>query len=36
MLDVDLFQMALGLETRWFVDRTEFDAEAKRLDLYLE
>jgi transposase len=36
MRDVDLFQMALGLETPWFVDRTEFDAEAKRLDLYLD
>ena len=36
MRDVDLFQMALGLESPWYVDRTEFDAERKRLDLYLD
>ena len=36
MRDVDLFQMALGLESPWYVDRTEFDVEAKRLDLYLD
>jgi len=28
MRDVDLFQMALGLESPWYVARTEFDAEA--------
>lgn len=36
MRDVDLFQMALGLESPWFVERAEFDAEVKRLDLYLD
>ena len=36
MRDVELFQMALGLESPWFVDRTEFDAEARRLDLYID
>lgn len=34
--DVDLFQMALGLEEPWAVVRTEFDAEARRLDIYLD
>lgn len=36
MRDVELFQMALGLESPWYVDRTEFDAEARRLDLYVD
>jgi transposase len=36
MRDVDLFEMALGLESPWYVERTEFDAEAGRLDLYLD
>jgi transposase len=36
MRDVELFQMALGLESPWYVERTEFDAEAKRLDVYLD
>lgn len=36
MRDVELFQMALGLESPWYVERTEFDADAKRLDLYLD
>jgi len=36
MRDVELFQMALGLESPWYVDRTEFDAEGRRLDLYLD
>jgi len=36
MRDVYLFQMALCLESPWYVDRTEFDVEAKRLDLYLD
>jgi hypothetical protein len=36
MRDVELFQMALGLESPWYVERTEFDADARRLDLYLD
>jgi len=36
MRDVELFQMALGLQSPWYVDRTEFDAEGRRLDLYLD
>jgi transposase len=32
----DLFQAALGLAEPWQVVRTEFDAEARRLDLYLD
>ena len=28
--------MALGLETPWYVERTEFDADARRLDLHLD
>ena len=34
--DLDLFQLALGLEAPWRVERSEFDAEGKRLDLYIE
>ena len=36
MRDIDLFQMALGLISPWFVDRSEFDADEKRLDLYID
>lgn len=36
MRDVELFGMALGLTEPWFVERTEFDAGARRLDLYLD
>jgi transposase len=32
----DLFQAALGLAEPWQVVRTEFDATARRLDLYLD
>ncbi len=32
----DLFQAALGLAKPWQVTRTEFDATARRLDLYLD
>jgi transposase len=32
----DLFQAALGLAEPWQVTRTEFDAKARRLDLYLD
>lgn len=34
--DLELFQLALGLAPPWRVERTEFDAEAKRLDLYID
>jgi len=36
MRDLDLFQLALGLQHPWRVDRSEFDAEGKRLDLYID
>jgi transposase len=37
MAEIDhLFQAALGLAEPWQVVRTEFDAEARRLDLYLD
>ena len=36
MRDVELFGMALGLTEPWSVERTEFDAGARRLDLYLD
>lgn len=36
MRDIDLFQLALGLVPPWFVDRSEFDAHEKRLDVYLD
>ena len=32
----DLFQAAVGLAEPWQVTRTEFDATARRLDLYLD
>lgn len=36
MRDVDLFQLALGLEEPWQVVRTEFDAAARKLDIHLD
>lgn len=36
MRDLDLFQMALGLTSPWFVDRCEFDVDQKQLDLYID
>ena len=36
MRDTDLFQMALGLVPPWMVARSQFDAAAKRLDIYLD
>jgi transposase len=35
MRDLDLFQMALGLVEPWYVERSEFNPAARRLDLYL-
>lgn len=35
MRDVDLFEQALGLTDPWRVERSTFDASARRLDLYL-
>jgi transposase len=34
--DIDLFQQALALPKPWFVERSEFDAAKRRLDLYLD
>lgn len=36
MRDAELFGMALGLTEPWFVEWTELDAGAWRLDLYLD
>jgi transposase len=36
MRDTDLFQMALGVKPPWVVQKSEFDAAAKRLDIYLD
>lgn len=36
MRDLDLFQLALGLERPWNVKDSSFDAEARRLDLYID
>lgn len=36
MKDLDIFQAALGLGEEWTVIKTEFDAQAKRLDIYLD
>jgi transposase len=36
MRDVELLQQALGAEWPWAVARAEFDAEARRLDIYLD
>ena len=36
MTNQELFQAALGLTDPWRVDRSEFDAAAHRLDLYLD
>ena len=36
MRDADLFRMALGIEAPWVVAKSDFDAAAKRLDIYLD
>ena len=36
MKDFDIFKAALSLGDEWIVASTEFDAEAKRLDIYLD
>lgn len=36
MKNLDIFQAALGLGEEWLVVKTEFTAEAKRLDIYLD
>ena len=33
---IKLFEQALGIGSPWFVAQTEFDAEARRLDIYLD
>src|SRR5690606_783976 len=36
MRDRDLFQLALGITSPWFVASSEFDAEKRRLDIKLD
>lgn len=36
MRDLDLFQLALGIESPWRVQASEFDPERKRLDLRID
>lgn len=36
MNDIGIFQAALGLGKEWFITKTEFDGENKRLDIYLD
>lgn len=36
MKDLDIFQAALGLGEEWMVSKTEFKAQEKRLDIYLD
>lgn len=36
MRDLDLFQLALGLEVPWSVSSSSFDAEQKRLDIRID
>jgi len=36
MHEVQLFQLALGLNAPWYVTRSEFDAAQSRLDLYID
>ena len=36
MKDIELFQIALGLSSPWFVKSLELDPAAKRLDIHLD
>ena len=36
MKDLDLFQLALGLESPWYVSSSSFDANKKRLDIRID
>jgi len=36
MRDTDLFQLALGLESPWYVSSSEFNTELKRLDVRID
>ena len=36
MKDLDLFQLALGLESPWYVSSSSFDADKKRLDISID
>lgn len=36
MNERDLFSLALGLASPWYIDKTEFDPKNKRLDLFLD
>ncbi len=36
MRDLDLFQLALGLESPWSVSSSSFDTEQKRLDIHID
>ena len=36
MRDIDIFQLALGLESPWSVQRCEFDPDEKRLDIHID
>lgn len=36
MRDTDLFRMALSIEPPWVVAKSDFDATARRLDIYLD
>ena len=36
MKDIELFQIALGISSPWFVKSLELDPVAKRLDIHLD
>ena len=36
MKDIELFQIALGISSPWFVKSLELDPAAKRLDIHLD
>lgn len=36
MKDYELFQAALGLGNEWFVVKSDFNQDEKRLDIYLD